>query len=101
VIKGSNFTKDIWRPAFAGAGLEYVDRRDGMHEMRHFFASTMLANGVSIKEVAGYLGHHDQGYTIVIYTHLVPSSHKRARAATNRVFKPRSPTQTACSSELA
>ncbi|WP_370965225.1 tyrosine-type recombinase/integrase [Amycolatopsis sp. cg9] len=101
VIKGANFTYHVWRPAFAGAGLEYVERRDGMHAMRHFFASTMLANGVSIKEVAEYLGHHDPGYTLRIYTHLVPSSHKRARAATNRVFKPRRPQQTAQDSETA
>ncbi|WIX92703.1 tyrosine-type recombinase/integrase [Amycolatopsis sp. DG1A-15b] len=94
VIKGSNFAYHAWRPAFARAGLDYVERRDGMHAMRHFFASTMLANGVSIKEVAEYLGHHDPGYTLRIYTHLVPSSHKRARAATNRVFKPRRPQQT-------
>ncbi|WP_410640917.1 tyrosine-type recombinase/integrase [Amycolatopsis sp. lyj-346] len=101
VIKGSNFAYHAWRPAFARAGLDYVERRDGMHAMRHFFASTMLANGVSIKEVAEYLGHHDPGYTLRIYTHLVPSSHKRARAATNRVFKPRRPQQTAQDSVTA
>ncbi|WP_202919233.1 hypothetical protein [Saccharothrix deserti] len=48
---------------------------------------------MSIKEVAEYLGHHDPGYTIKIYTHLVPSSHKRARLAVDRVFKPRPSTK--------
>ncbi|WP_208630629.1 tyrosine-type recombinase/integrase [Amycolatopsis kentuckyensis] len=91
----------MFAPAAARAGLDHVERRDGVHAMRHFFASTMLANGVSIKEVAEYLGHHDPGYTLRIYTHLVPSSHKRARAATNRVFKPRRPPQTAQDSETA
>ncbi|WP_240691292.1 tyrosine-type recombinase/integrase [Amycolatopsis nivea] len=66
MIKGANFTYDVWRPAFAGTGHDNVERRDGMHAMRHFFASTMLANGVSIKEVAEHLGHHDPGYTLRI-----------------------------------
>ena len=72
-----------------------------MHAMRLFFASTMVGSGVSCKEVAEYLGHHEPGYTLRIYTHLVPSSHKRARAATNRVFKPRRPPKPAQDSETA
>lgn len=87
--RGSNFTMDVWRVAFEQAGVPYVNRVDGMHAMRHFCASNWLANGSSIKEVSEYLGHHDPGYTLRIYTHLVPSSHKRARLATDRVFKPR------------
>ncbi|MEV8611558.1 tyrosine-type recombinase/integrase [Amycolatopsis sp. NPDC051373] len=95
VTQGANFTKNEWKSAFGTAGLDYVDRRDGMHAMRHFYASTLLAQGVSIKEVAEYLGHHDPGYTLRIYTHLVPSSHKRARAAANKVFRPRKAGQAA------
>jgi hypothetical protein len=39
-----------------------------------FHASIALSSGVSVKELADYLGHHDPGYTLRIYTHLVPSS---------------------------
>ncbi|MGW5723642.1 hypothetical protein ACWEVP_46255 [Amycolatopsis sp. NPDC003865] len=60
-----------------------------MHGMRHFYASIALASGVSVKELAEYLGHHDPGYTLRIYTHLVPSSHRRAREAADGIFKPR------------
>ncbi|WP_236808265.1 tyrosine-type recombinase/integrase [Amycolatopsis albispora] len=89
VIDGANFTYDVWKDAFDAAGLDYTPYRDGMHAMRHFCASVWLANGVSIKEVAEYLGHHDPGYTLKIYTHLVPSSHARARSAVNTVFVPK------------
>jgi len=91
--RAGNFDATIWQPAFQRAGLVYTPRRDGMHAMRHFCASNWLAQGVSIKEVAEYLGHHDPGYTLRIYTHLVPSSHKRARIAVDRVFKPRRKTR--------
>ncbi|MEU5692129.1 site-specific integrase [Actinosynnema sp. NPDC020468] len=89
VWRGGNFTSEIWQPAFTAAGLTYRGRLDGMHAMRHFCASYWLAHGVSIKEVAEYLGHHDPGYTLRIYTHLVPSSHRRARLAIDNVFTPR------------
>lgn len=89
VINGGAFTHGIWRSAFTFAGLTYVPRRDGMHALRHFCASMWLANGCSIKEVAEYLGHEDPGFTLRIYTHLVPSSHARARAASNLIFPAR------------
>jgi len=57
-----------------------------MHALRHFYASTLLARAVSIKELADYLGHSDPGFTLRTYTHLVPSSHQRAREAVDAVF---------------
>lgn len=92
---GGDFLDNVWKPAFEAAGLTYAKRRDGMHAMRHMCASHWLAQGVSIKEVSEYLGHHDPGYTLRIYTHLVPSSHHRARLASNKIFKPRRSATTA------
>nr|WP_237745171.1 hypothetical protein [Kribbella catacumbae] len=40
-----------------------------------------LADGVNIKELAEYLGHGDPGFTLRLYTHMLPSSHERARKA--------------------
>jgi integrase len=87
VTTGDAFNKVVWRPAFQRAGLTYVTREDGMHPLRHFFASALLAHGVSVKELAEYLGHSDPGFTLRTYTHLVPSSHQRARAAVDKVFR--------------
>lgn len=86
LYSGDLFTKVVWQNAFKAAGLTYRPRADGMHGLRHFYASTLLSRGVSIKEVAEYLGHADAGFTLRTYTHLVPSSHERARQAVDAVF---------------
>jgi len=83
---GDLFHKVVWQGAFRTAGLEYRKRADGMHALRHFYASTLLAQGVSVKELAEYLGHSDPGFTLRTYTHLVPSSYERARLAIDGVF---------------
>lgn len=65
-------------------------RREGTHQCRHYYASVTLADGVSIKELSEYLGHHDPSVTLSIYAHMLPSSHDRARKAIGaRWFKPR------------
>ncbi|WP_188991404.1 tyrosine-type recombinase/integrase [Saccharopolyspora thermophila] len=78
---GRTFNAQAWRPAFTNAGLAHRGRIDGMHALRHTFASTLLAAGVTVRELADYLGHKDPGFTLRVYTHLLPSSHDRARAA--------------------
>jgi integrase len=93
VDTGTGFNHRYWRPAFTTAGLTYVGGEDGMHALRHFYASTLLARGVTIKELADYLGHADPGFTLRTYTHLLPSSHEQARRAMDSIFKPRQPEQ--------
>ncbi|HEX8864528.1 MAG TPA: tyrosine-type recombinase/integrase [Lentzea sp.] len=78
----------MWKPAFKRAGLVYTEKVDGSHALRHLYASILLPLGVSVKELADYLGHADPGFTLRTYTHLLPSSHKRARAAVDSVFRP-------------
>lgn len=80
-LSGDLFNKIVWKPAFGKAGLDYRNRADGMHALRHLYASKLLARGVSVKELADYLGHEDPGFTLRVYTHLLPSSHERARQA--------------------
>jgi len=52
-----------------------------MHALRHWFASVQLEAGTSIRALADYLGHADPGFTLRIYTHLMPTSEDRARRA--------------------
>ena len=66
--------------------MEYRNRADGMHALRQFYASTLLMQGVSIKELAEFLGHSAPGFTLRTYTNLVPSSYERVRLAIDGVF---------------
>ncbi|MEU3819299.1 site-specific integrase [Streptomyces sp. NPDC030392] len=91
----SYFDDYVWKPALASAGVipprepgkRYAAAPDdGMHALRHFYASVLLDGGESIKALSVYLGHSDPGFTLRIYTHLMPSSEQRTRAAVSAVF---------------
>ncbi|WP_316775113.1 tyrosine-type recombinase/integrase [Streptomyces sasae] len=81
----NRFNDRVWRPALRAAQVE-TGRENGMHALRHFYASVLLDAGESIKALSEYLGHHDPGFTLRTYTHLMPSSGTRTRAAVDRVF---------------
>jgi hypothetical protein len=52
VYTGDHFTKSVWQVALRKAGLAYRKRADGTHALRHFYTSTLLARGCSVKELA-------------------------------------------------
>ena len=81
-INKNYYNTTYWHPAILSAGL-LRSRVNGTHALRHFCASTWLEHGVSIRAVAEYLGHSDPGFTLRIYTHLMPKSDDRAREAFN------------------
>ena len=68
-------------------------RKEGIHQLRHYFACVMLGGGVSVKELAEYLGHADPAFTLRVYAHLLPSSHDRARSVINDHFRGLRPEQ--------
>jgi integrase len=70
----------VWRPVLREVGIS-SDRENGMHALRHACASTWLEHGVSIKAVSEYLGHADPGFTLRVYTHVMPTTGERARKA--------------------
>jgi integrase len=57
-----------WRPALKTAGL--AEDRAKFHSLRHFCASTLLAEGAPVTAVAGHLGDTVETLTRV-YVHLV------------------------------
>jgi integrase len=67
------FNQAYWRPALRASGVSN-ERDNGMHALRHACASLWLEHGVSIKAVWEYLGHADPGFTLRIYTHVMPTS---------------------------
>jgi integrase len=52
------FNSHIWKPALKAAGVSPL-RKNGMHALRHFYASVLIDAGESVKAVAEYLGHAD------------------------------------------
>ncbi|MFE1438559.1 tyrosine-type recombinase/integrase [Streptomyces sp. NPDC058739] len=81
----NRFNHRHWRPALRAAGVA-SGRDNGMHALRHFYASVLLDAGESIKALSEYLGHHDPGFTLRTYTHLMPTSATRTRAAVDAVY---------------
>lgn len=87
----SRYNDQIWAPARLAAGMIKPTRQDGTHALRHHYASVLLDAGESIKALSEYLGHHDPGFTLRTYTHLMPTSATRTRKAIDGLFGP--PTQ--------
>jgi integrase len=85
-VAANDFNRDYWKVALKAAGVPYGRYENGMHELRHFFASVLLDQGESIKAVAEWLGHADPSFTLKIYTHLMPSSSDRTRSVIGKLY---------------
>ncbi|AKA03613.1 integrase [Streptomyces noursei ZPM] len=95
-VRRTDFNTRVWKPALVGAGVlpepkpgerHASAREDGMHALRHFYASVLLDSGENIKAVSTYLGHSDPGLTLRVYTHLLPSSEGRTRRAVDSLYE--------------
>ncbi|GAG80313.1 unnamed protein product [marine sediment metagenome] len=65
------------------AGLELR-----LHDLRHSFASVMLAAGVDVKVISQSLGHANIGITLDTYAHLLPGAGKTAAEHFDKLLKP-------------
>ncbi|NEA42895.1 tyrosine-type recombinase/integrase [Streptomyces sp. SID11385] len=92
----NDFNTHVWKPALVAAEVLPVpapgerarsSREDGMHALRHFYASVLLDGGENIKALSQYLGHSDPGFTLRTYTHLMPSSESRTRRAVDAMYE--------------
>ena len=77
--------RKVWKPALLKAEM-MPTRENGMHALRHFYASVLLDAGESIRALASYLGHADPGFTLRVYTHLMPASEERTKRAIDKVL---------------
>jgi integrase len=69
---------NLFRKAVASAGLPGGTTS---HDLRHHFASLLLAAGESVIAVAERLGHDDASLVLSTYGHLMPDSEDRTRRA--------------------
>ncbi len=85
-----------FKKACLSAGLVDLDgnAKYTPRSLRHFFASTALANGVPIHEVSRWLGHRSVKTTVDIYGHLLPSAWDRCREVLQHAMRPASPDAT-------
>ena len=77
-INRNHFNRYVWRPALTKVGVD-EGTGNGMHALRHFYASVLIDAGESVRAVADFLGHADPGFTLRVYAHLLPASEDRAR----------------------
>lgn len=50
------------------------------HDLRHYFASALIAGGASVKQVQTVLGHANAMITLRTYAHLWPGDDNRTRS---------------------
>jgi hypothetical protein len=74
---GSRPSRDGCGPRCQGDGPSAPPRRRAL---------TLLDAGETITALAEYLGHSAPGFTLKVYTHLMPSSKQRTRKAVDGVF---------------
>jgi integrase len=74
-----------WRPAAREAGL---GEGEGLHVLRHFYASMLIHGGASVKEVQARLGHATAAETLETYAHLWPNDEDRTRAVVEAMLGP-------------
>ncbi len=66
-----------WRQACTGAGVPDVT----LHDLRHFYASDLIAAGCDVVTVQRALGHPRATTTLSTYAHLWPTAEDRTRRA--------------------
>lgn len=57
------------------------------HDLRHFYASTLIRSGASVKVVQARLGHSSAKTTLDVYGHLFPDEEDRTRQAIEAAFE--------------
>jgi len=74
---------ECWSPEYPSRAFDRIKHRLGyptirLHDLRHFTATRMLANGTDIRKVAGRLGHRNVAVTLNTYSHFVPAADRDA-----------------------
>src|SRR5256885_1868066 len=77
-IRRTNFMRSYWNPAARAAG---IPMGTALHALRHYYASALIAAGLSVKVVSALLGHTNAAQTLNTYAHLWPDDQDRTRTA--------------------
>src|SRR5829696_1817662 len=72
-----NSVGEKWRATYKRAGVAGFT----LHDLRHFYASGLIAAGCDVVTVQRALGHAQASTTLNVYAHLWPTAEDRTRAA--------------------
>lgn len=75
-----NFGDDVLGLDLARENVKKIETGK-FHDLRHFYASTLIRAGLSVREVSERLGHANPAMTLRIYAHLWPEDDDRTRRA--------------------
>lgn len=81
----NHYGSGVFRRAVAATGLA---AGTSSHDLRHHYASVLLAAGESVVAVAERLGHENAGLVLSTYGHLMPDSEDRTRRAIDDAWRP-------------
>ena len=70
-----------WRILRDKVGIEYR-----LHDLRHFYASGLVAAGCDVVTVQRALGHSSASITLATYGHLWPNANDRTRKAADQLL---------------
>jgi integrase len=73
--------RKAWQQARDTSGLTMVS-----HDLRHFFASCLIASGTSVKQIQAVLGHQNAQVTLNTYAHLWPGGDDETRAVMDAIL---------------
>lgn len=71
----------LWRKAKVAAGVNYR-----LHDLRHFYASGLIAARCDVVTVQRALGHSSAAETLKTYSHLWPDANDRTRQASRELY---------------
>lgn len=75
--------RSLWETAAKSVGVEFTS-----HDLRHFYASALIAGGASVKQVQERLGHASAVVTLQTYSHLWPGDDDRTRDVMDQALGP-------------
>lgn len=101
-LQTSSYNDVVWKAALSKAGItgpavknargsyRYPSegRENGMHALRHFYATALQDAGVSVAGAAAFLGHSLKGgpVTLRVYSHVTEETFEAARVAIDRAL---------------
>jgi len=76
-LEYGNLRRRMWLKLIAEAGVS----DHGFHSIRHYFASSLIAQKVDLMTLSRTLGHHSVSFTIDTYGHLLDGMAERRKEA--------------------